>query len=79
MAWARSISSSGDNRGTLPISFRYIRTGSSMEKLFTRVLGSTSSSSSTSAISSAAGSSSGRSANRASSALMSMFSASRES
>ena len=35
-----------------------------MEKLFTRVLGSTSSSSSTSAISSAAGSSSGRSANR---------------
>ena len=79
MAWARSTSSSGVSRGTLPISLRYIRTGSSKEKLLTRVLGSTSSSSSTSAISSAAGSSSGRSRSSRSSELMSMFSASRES
>ncbi len=79
MAWARLTSSSGVSSATLPISFKYMRTGSSMEKLLTRVLGSTSSSSSMLAISSAAGPSSGSSGNKSSSALMSMFSASRES
>ena len=54
---ASAISSSAESRGTLPISLRYIRTGSSMEKLSTRSLGSTSSSSSISAMASSGGSS----------------------
>ena len=45
MAWASSTSRSGVSRSTLPISFRYMRTGSSMAKESTRVFGSTISSS----------------------------------
>ena len=46
---------SAESRETLPISLRYIRTGSSILKLSTKALGSTSSSSSISAISSREG------------------------
>ena len=55
MVWARATSCSLVSRSTLPISLRYIRTGSSMPKESTRVLGSTISSSGISSISSMGG------------------------
>ena len=62
MAWASSISSSEESRFTLPISFRYMRTGSSVPKESTMELGSTISSSLMSSMASRGGSaSSGRS------------------
>ena len=79
MAEASSISPSAESRGTLPISLRYIRTGSSMLKLSTRELGSTSSSSSISAISSRGGSVSEVTSGRNASVVISMESFSRES
>ena len=55
MVWARATSCSLVSRSTLPISFKYMRTGSSMPKESTRVLGSTISSSGISSISSMGG------------------------
>ena len=79
IAVASEISSSADSSDTLPISLRYIRTGSSVEKLSTSSFGSTSSSSSISAISSIGGSISSMLLSMASAVPMSIPSVSSES
>ena len=71
--------SAADSSDTLPISLRYIRTGSSVEKLSTSSFGSTNSSSSISAIASIGGSMSSMLLSMASAVPMSTPSVSSES